>query len=44
MPDHYTTAKKFKEQWWHCNNADLKIMEEGKIVCEAAYILLYKQM
>ena len=41
---HYTAAVKFKERWWNCNNAVEKIMEEGKVVSEAAYILFYKQM
>ena len=44
MSGHYTAAVKFKEKWWNCNDAVVKIMEEGKVVSEAAYILFYKQM
>ena len=41
---HYRAAVKFKEQWRNCNDAVVKIMEEGKIVSEAARILFYKQL
>ena len=39
MSGHYTVAVKFKEKWWNCHDAVVKIMEEGKVVSEAAYIL-----
>ena len=41
---HYTAAVKFKGRWWSCNDAVVKIMEEGKVVSEADHILFYKQM
>ena len=41
---HYRAAVKFKEQWRNCNDAVVKIMEEGKVVSEAARILFYKQL
>ena len=44
MSGHCTVAVKFKKRWWNCNDAVVKIMEEGKVVSEAAYILCYKQM
>ena len=44
MSGHFTAAVKFKERWWNCNDGVVKIMEERKIVLEAAYILFYKQM
>ena len=44
MSAHYTAAVKFKERWWNCNDTVVKIMEKGKVVLEAAYILFYKQM
>ena len=44
MSGHYTAAMKFKERWWNCNDAVVKIMEEGKVVSEAARILFYKQL
>ena len=44
MSGHYTAAVKFKERWWNCNDAVLKIMEERKLVSDTAYILSYKQM
>ena len=44
MSGHYTAALKLKERWWSCNDAVVKVMEEGKVVSEAAYILFYKQM
>ena len=44
MSRHYRAAVKFKERWWNCNDAVIKIIEEGKVVSESAYILFYKQM
>ena len=41
---HYTAVVKFKEREWNCNDAVVKLMEEGKVVLEAAYIFSYKQM
>ena len=41
---HYTAVVKFKEREWNCNDAVVKIMEEGTVVLEAAYIFSYKQM
>ena len=35
---HYTAGVKFKERWWNCNGVVVKIMEEGKVVSEPAYI------
>ena len=40
----YTAAVKFKEQSRNCNDAVVKIMEEGKVVSEAAHILFYKEL
>ena len=39
MSGHYTAAVKFKERWWNCNDAVVKIMEEEKVVSKSAYIL-----
>ena len=39
MSGYYTAAVKFKERWWNCNDAVLKIMEERKLVSDTAYIL-----
>ena len=44
MSGHYTAAVKFKKRLWNCNDAVVKIMEEGKVLSEAAYILFYMQM
>ena len=44
MSSHYTATVKFKESWWSCNDAVVKIMEERKVVSKAAYILFHKQM
>ena len=44
LSDHYTEAVKFKGRWWNRNDAVVKIMEERKVVSEAAYIIFYKQM
>ena len=42
MSGHYTAAVKFKERLWNCNDAGVKVMEEGKVVSKTAYILFYK--
>ena len=39
MSAHYITAVKLKERWWNCNDAVVKIMEEGQVVSEAVCIL-----
>ena len=31
MSGHCTVAVKFKKRWWNCNDAVVKIMEEGKV-------------
>ena len=41
---HYTAAVKYDEEWWNCNDALVKRMEDGKVVSESAYILFYKQL
>ena len=41
---HYTVAVKFKERWWNCDDAVIKIIEEGNVALEVAYILFFKQM
>ena len=44
MSGYYTAAVKFKEEWWNCNDAVIKSVEEKKVLSEVAYILFYKQM
>ena len=44
MSGYYTAEVKFKEEWWNCNDAVIKSVEEKKVLSEVAYILFYKQM
>ena len=44
LSGHYTVAVKFKERWWNCDDAVIKIIEEGNVALEVAYILFFKQM
>ena len=41
---HYTASVVYDEHWWICNDSVVKRIEDGEVVSESAYILLYKQL